>query len=165
MTIGCPKEIKQHEYRVGLAPSSVRSYTGQGHTVLVQAGAGTSAGHDDASYRQAGAKIVVDVREICETSDMIVKVKEPQPSEYGFFHKGQILFTYLHLAADSDLTQAMAGAAVKAVAYETIETEDHQLPLLKPMSEIAGRLSVQQGAKCLENPHFAPISTSPPTRI
>lgn len=152
MRIGCLKEVKRHEYRVGLTPASARRYVENGHTVAIQEGAGRGAGFDDADYARAGAAIVDDPRKIFALSDMIVKVKEPQPAEYDCFHPGQILFTYLHLAADRTLTDALRERGLRAVAYETIETDDHTLPLLKPMSQIAGRLSVQEGAKCLENP-------------
>lgn len=150
MKIGCVKEIKHHEYRVGLTPSCVRSYISRGHEVLIQSGAGVAAGFDDEKYEMAGAKIIADKKEIFDKSEMIVKVKEPLPQEYELFHEGQILYTYLHLAASRELTEAMMKRKVKGVAYETIETPDGQLPCLKPMSEIAGRLSIQQGAKYLE---------------
>jgi alanine dehydrogenase len=150
MKIGCVKEIKHHEYRVGLTPSCVRSYVSRGHEVFIETGAGTAAGFEDEKYEIAGAKIVVNKKDIFDKCQMIVKVKEPLPQEYEMFHEGQILYTYLHLAASRELTETMMKRKIKGVAYETIETADGQLPCLKPMSEIAGRLSIQQGAKYLE---------------
>ena len=150
MNIGCVKEIKTHEYRVALTPSDVKTYLGRGHHVTVQSNAGTAAGFEDGEYERAGAKIVADSAEIFGSSDMIVKVKEPLPEEYGLLKSGQILYTYLHLAANRPLTETLMEKGIKAVAYETIETEDGHLPCLKPMSEIAGRLAVQEGAKYLE---------------
>jgi alanine dehydrogenase len=150
MKIGCVKEIKHHEYRVGLTPSCVGSYTKRGHQVIIESGAGAAAGFSDDEYARAGAVISSDKKKIFDQSEMIVKVKEPLPEEYDLFHDDQILYTYLHLAASQSLTEAMMKRKVKGVAYETIQTEDGQLPCLKPMSEIAGRLSVQEGAKYLE---------------
>jgi len=152
MRIGTPREIKTHEYRVGLTPSCAKSYVGHGHSVQVESGAGVNAGFEDDEYRAAGAEIVSDKKAIFGTCDMIVKVKEPLPEEYDLFREGQILFTYLHLAAARELTEAMMQRKIKGVAYETIEVENGALPCLKPMSEIAGRLSVQEGAKYLEKP-------------
>jgi len=150
MKIGCLKEIKKHEYRVGLVPSDVKSYVSRGHQVMIQKGAGDAAGFVDEEYKKAGARIEPDRKKIFQHCEMIIKVKEPLPEEYELFHKEQILFTYLHLAADRDLTEAMMKAGIKGVAYETIETEGGQLPCLQPMSEIAGRLAIQEGAKYLE---------------
>ncbi len=150
MKIGTVREIKNHEYRVGLTPSSVKSYTDHGHRVFVEKGAGIEAGYPDDDYRSAGAGILGSAAEVFEVCDMIVKVKEPQPSEFPLLRKGQILYTYLHLAADSALTEALLKTGIKGVAYETMELPDGSLPCLKPMSEIAGRLSVQEGAKYLE---------------
>ncbi|HJZ41826.1 MAG TPA: alanine dehydrogenase [Bacteroidales bacterium] len=150
MKIGCVKEIKTHEYRVGLTPSDVKSYVSRGHKVTIQQGAGEDAGFTDEEYRMSGAVLEADRKKIFDGSEMIVKVKEPLPEEYNLFHKDQILYTYLHLAADRVLTDAMMKAGIKGVAYETIETADGQLPCLQPMSEIAGRLAVQEGAKFLE---------------
>ncbi|MBN1117690.1 MAG: alanine dehydrogenase [Bacteroidales bacterium] len=150
MIIGCVKEIKTHEYRVGLTPSDVKSYVMRGHHVLIQSNAGTNAGFEDESYRQAGAEMMAGREDIFSRSEMIVKVKEPLPEEYPLFKENQILYTYLHLAADKRLTEALMARKIKGVAYETIEKADGQLPCLKPMSEIAGRLSVQEGAKYLE---------------
>lgn len=150
MKIGSVKEIKSHEYRVGLTPSCVAAYVSRGHEVLIQANAGTAAGFEDSEYQAAGACIIADRKAIFDTCEMIVKVKEPIEEEYNLFHENQILYTYLHLAADLPLTQSLMANKVKSVAYETIEDQNGQLPCLKPMSEIAGRLSVQEGAKYLE---------------
>lgn len=150
MIIGTCKEIKSHEYRVGLTPDCVRAYVAHGHRVLVESGAGASTGFDDEQYRNAGAEVLADKDEVFSLADMIVKVKEPLPEEYSFFKAGQILYTYLHLAASRELTEELMRLKVKGVAYETIETENGGLPCLKPMSEIAGRLSIQEGAKYLE---------------
>ena len=150
MKIGCVKEIKHHEYRVGLTPSCVRSYISRGHEVYLESGAGVAAGFEDEKYEIAGAKITANKKDIFDTCEMIIKVKEPLPQEYELFHEGQILYTYLHLAASRELTENMMKLKIKGVAYETIETKDGQLPCLKPMSEIAGRLSIQEGAKYLE---------------
>jgi alanine dehydrogenase len=152
MRIGCVKEIKKHEYRVGLTPRCVAAYTTGGHKVTVEAGAGEGAGFDDAQYAAAGAAVSRDRNRIFAESDMIIKVKEPQEEEYGLLREGQILFTYLHLAADEAQTRALLDRKVSAVAYETIRTGSGDLPCLKPMSEIAGRLSIQEGAKYLERP-------------
>jgi len=150
MKIGCLKEIKTHEYRVGLTPSDVKSYVSRGHEVIIQQLAGAAAGFTDAEYVASGARIETDRKKIFDACEMIIKVKEPLPEEYGLFHQDQILYTYLHLAADRVLTEAMLKSGIKGVAYETIETADGQLPCLQPMSEIAGRLAVQEGAKFLE---------------
>jgi alanine dehydrogenase len=150
MKIGCVKEIKHHEYRVGLIPSDVRSYISRGHKVIIQKSAGNAAGFEDIEYRKAGAVIAANREEVYNNAEMIIKVKEPIPEEYGLLHNEQILFTYLHLAADRNLTENLMKTGVKAVAYETIEDDEGQLPCLKPMSEIAGRLAVQEGAKYLE---------------
>ena len=150
MVVGTVKEIKTHEYRVGLTPSDVKSFASHGHSVLFESGSGDNAGFEDADYRAAGARIVQDKREIFAAAEMIVKVKEPLEAELPLLREDQVLFTYLHLAASEKLTRELVRRKVKAVAYETIETEDGHLPCLKPMSEIAGRLSVQEGAKYLE---------------
>lgn len=152
MKIGTIKEIKTHEYRVGLTPACVKAYCLRGHEVLVEQGAGDDTGFKDSEYIAAGAKIVGDRKQIFDDCEMIVKVKEPLPEEYDLFHEGQILYTYLHLAASKDLTESLMNKKIKAIAYETIETDGGSLPCLKPMSEIAGRLSVQEGAKYLEKP-------------
>lgn len=140
MVIGTVKEIKTHEYRVGLTPSCAVSFVSRGHTVLFEQGAGDDAGYDDAEYSAAGAAVLNNKKKIFDDADMIVKVKEPLAEELDFFHEEQILFTYLHLAASEQLTHELLKRSIKAVAYETIETEDGALPCLKPMSEIAGRL-------------------------
>ena len=150
MTIGLPREIKNNEFRVGLTPGAVSAYVQAGHAVLVEAGAGLGAGFSDAEYVDAGAKIVPEAGEVWVKADMIVKVKEPIECEYKYFREGLILYTYLHLAADAPLTKALMDGGVKAVAYETIVGRGGGLPCLAPMSEIAGRMAVQEGAKYLE---------------
>ncbi|MGF7006813.1 alanine dehydrogenase [Aminobacter sp. BE322] len=150
MRVGCPKEIKNHEYRVGLTPGSVREYVAHGHEVLVEAGAGAGIGADDNAYRAAGAHIAKTAEEVFTRSDMIVKVKEPQPREWAQLREGQILYTYLHLAPDPDQTRGLLASGVTAVAYETVTDDRGGLPLLAPMSEVAGRLSIQAGATALQ---------------
>ncbi|MCI0498393.1 MAG: alanine dehydrogenase [Planctomycetales bacterium] len=152
MRIGTVREIKKHEYRVGLTPTCVKAYIKRGHEVLVQTGAGVNAGFSDEEYRRVGAVLEPSCKRIFDECDMIIKVKEPLPEEIPHFREGQILYTYLHLAASKELTQALMKKKVKAVAYETIEEADGTLPCLVPMSDIAGRLAVQQGAKYLEKP-------------
>lgn len=152
MKVGCVKETKKYEYRVGLTPDNVREYRRKGHSVFVEAGAGVGSSFSDAEYAEAGAEIVRDAVAIWRDCDMIVRVKEPLSEEYAFMREGQILYTYLHLAADRQLTEELLKRKVKAVAYETIRDRNGILPLLKPMSEVAGRLSIQEGAKCLEKP-------------
>ncbi|WP_375567322.1 alanine dehydrogenase [Oceaniradius stylonematis] len=150
MRVGCPKEIKNHEYRVGLTPGSVREYIAHGHEVIVETGAGLGIGADDGAYRAVGAKIADTAAEVFEKSDMIVKVKEPQPSEWTQLREGQILYTYLHLAPDPDQTRGLVESGCTAIAYETV-TDDHGgLPLLAPMSEVAGRLAIQASATALQ---------------
>jgi alanine dehydrogenase len=149
MEIGVPKEIKDQEFRVGLSPNSVRGRCDSGHTVWVETHAGVGAGFLDEDYLQAGAKIVPDSKAAWDR-EMVVKVKEPLPPEYAFIQKEQILFTYLHLAAARSLTERLIESGVTAIAYETVELPNHSLPLLTPMSIIAGRLSVQFGARFLE---------------
>lgn len=150
MKLGVPREIKRHEYRVGMTPHSVKAYAKNGHQVLVERGAGVGSGYEDAEYKSAGALIVDDKAVLFHEAEMIVKVKEPLVEEFPLFREGQILYTYLHLAASRDLAQELIRRKVTGVAYETIELPDHSLPCLTPMSEIAGRLSVQEGAKYLE---------------
>src|SRR3989454_1133617 len=150
MIIGIPKEIKDHEFRVGLTPGGTRALVKAGHRVVVEAGAGAGSGLDDPAYRAAGAEVVSDKTALFERADLIVKVKEPLPEEYPLFRKSQALFTYLHLAADRPLTEALLDRRVLAIAYETVERPDGGLPILRPMSEVAGRLSVQIGAHYLE---------------
>ena len=150
MHIGVPKEIKNHEYRVGLTPASVRELVQAGHEVIVQTDAGTGIGMTDADYISAGATVKADARQVFADSDLVVKVKEPQPDECRFLRAGQVLFTYLHLAPDPQQTELLLNSAAIAIAYETVTAVDGSLPLLAPMSEVAGRLSVQAGAHCLE---------------
>ncbi|MCH2174826.1 MAG: alanine dehydrogenase [Lentisphaeria bacterium] len=152
MKIGTVNEIKKHEYRVGMTPTCAHAYIKHGHDVYFESGAGDSTGFTDDQYEAVGAKPLATAKEVFDMVDMVIKVKEPLPQEYDLFHEGQILYTYLHLAADKPLTEALLRKKVKAVAYETIEDQDHLLPCLRPMSEIAGRLSVQEGAKYLEKP-------------
>src|SRR3989441_5375676 len=152
MTVGVPKEIKGQEYRVALLPSAAYQLIQRGHQVIVERGAGAGAGYPDADYDQAGAKLVTDHAAVFSESDMVVKVKEPQPSEYELLRPGQILFTYLHLAANRPLTEALMKSGVTALAYETVEV-NRRLPLLEPMSEIAGRMSILVGGYFLAK-HF-----------
>ena len=150
MIIGLPKEIKSFEFRVGLVPSNVSDYVAAGHTVLVEAGAGLGSGFADQEYIDAGAEILENAADVWAKADMIVKVKEPLECEYKYFREGLIIYTYLHLADNKPLTDAMLKAKVKGVAYETIIGRTGNLPCLAPMSHIAGRLSIQEGAKYLE---------------
>jgi alanine dehydrogenase len=150
MRVGCPKEIKNHEYRVGLTPGAVREYVAHGHEVLVETKAGAGIGADDDAYRAAGARIVPTAADIFQKSDMVVKVKEPQPTEWAQLRDGQILYTYLHLAPDPEQTKGLLASGVTAIAYETVTDERGGLPLLAPMSEVAGRLSIQAGATALQ---------------
>jgi alanine dehydrogenase len=151
MRIGVLKEIKKHEYRVGLTPSAVSKYVAEGHELFVESSAGLGTGFTDDDYIQAGASIC-NVKDTFGNADMIIKVKEPQISELPKFRRDQILFTYLHLAADKALTQELMGIGLTSIAYETIQLPNRSHPCLTPMSEIAGRLSVQEGAKYLETP-------------
>ncbi|MBX9296952.1 alanine dehydrogenase [Chromobacterium piscinae] len=150
MLIGVPKEIKNHEYRVGLTPSGVRELVANGHKVLVQTHAGLAIGFTDEQYIQAGASIASNAEEVFERADMIVKVKEPQPVECRLLRPGQILFTYLHLAPDPEQTKLLIESDSVAIAYETVTDERGGLPLLAPMSEVAGRMAIQAGAHALE---------------
>ena len=150
MLVGCPKEIKNHEYRVGLTPGSVREYVAHGHDVIVETGAGHGIGADDGAYRAVGARVADTAAEVFEKADMIVKVKEPQPSEWTQLREGQILYTYLHLAPDPDQTKGLVESGCTAVAYETVTDDDGGLPLLAPMSEVAGRLAIQASATALQ---------------
>src|SRR5215510_144440 len=149
MLIGVPKETKTHEYRVGMTPAGVRLLTAHGHRVLIETAAGAGSGITDEQYVQAGAAIVSTAAEAWG-ADMVVKVKEPLPAEYGFFREGLVLYTYLHLAAERELTKTLVKSKVTGIAYETIQLDDGSLPLLRPMSEVAGRMAVQVGASCLE---------------
>ena len=150
MRVGCVKEIKNNEFRVGMTPDNVKSYVASGHEVYIEKSAGTGSGFTDEEYTQAGAKILDTAKEVWDTSEMMIKVKEPLKEEYSLFHEGLILYTYLHLAADKPQTDALLDYKVKGVAYETLTDRNGGLPLLAPMSQIAGRLSVQEGAKYLE---------------
>ena len=150
MVIGTVREIKRHEYRVGLTPQCVQAYIDRGHQVLVEQGAGTEAGFGDADYAAAGARLVPTAAAVWAGATLLVKVKEPQAAEFGLLRPGLILFTYLHLAAEREVTAALLRSQTSGVAYETIETAAGQLPCLTPMSQIAGRLAVQEGAKYLE---------------
>ena len=152
MKIGLPKEIKNEEYRVGLTPATAREYILRGHTICVETGAGVGSGFCDSEYEKAGCVILGDAQSIYDGSEMIIKVKEPIAQEYDMLNEGQILYTYLHLAANLPLTQALLQQRVNAVAYETVVEMDGSLPLLTPMSQIAGRMAVQEGAKYLERP-------------
>ena len=152
MLIGVPKEIKTREYRVGMTPAGVRALVANGHKVVVEKNAGDGSGIEEAEYTRAGASIVATAADAW-AADMVVKVKEPLPAEYGFFRKDLILYTYLHLAPEPELTKELAKKGVAGVAYETIQLEDGSLPLLRPMSEVAGRMAVQVGATCLEKEH------------
>ncbi len=150
MIIGVPKEIKRHEYRVGATPHCVKTYIKHGHDVFVQKGAGIGSGYNDDEYIRAGAQMLDTAKAVFDTAEMIIKVKEPQPEEYDLFKPGHLLYTYLHLAAAVPLAEELLERGVNSVAYETIELPGRYLPCLTPMSEIAGRLSVQEGAKYLE---------------
>ncbi len=153
MRIGVPKEIKNHEYRVGLTPESVAELAGHGHSVLIETGAGSGIGATDSAYQAAGAEIVDTAAKVFAAADMIVKVKEPQPAECAMLRPGQILYTYLHLAPDPEQTKALLASGVTAIAYETVTSPSGGLPLLKPMSQVAGRMSIQAGATALEKAH------------
>jgi alanine dehydrogenase len=150
MLVGVPKEIKVQEYRVGLTPSAVREYVAAGHSVLVERGAGNGIGASDEIYQRAGASIAADAAEVFRRAEMIVKVKEPQPSEWRQLREGQILFTYLHLAPDREQAEGLLRSGCTAVAYETVTDERGGLPLLAPMSEVAGRLSIEAAGSALK---------------
>ena len=150
MRIGVPREIKVHEYRVGLVPAGVRELTGAGHQVLIESGAGNGIGVDDEQFRAAGASIAARAEEVFERSEMIVKVKEPQAVECERLRSGQVLFTYLHLAADPQQVHGLMKSGATAIAYETVTAPSGSLPLLTPMSEVAGRMSIQVGAASLQ---------------
>ncbi len=150
MRIGVPKEIKTHEYRVGLTPAGVQELVQHGHTVVVETGAGAGSGWADEAYRAVGASVAATGAEVFAAADMVVKVKEPQPAEIARLRRGQVLFTYLHLAADKAQTEALMRSGATCIAYETVTDRAGSLPLLAPMSEVAGRMAVQVGAHCLE---------------
>ena len=154
MIVGVPREIKQDEYRVALIPVGAEELTAAGHTVLVEQGAGLGSGIPDELYAENGAEIVASAEELFSRADMVIKVKEPQPEEWALLKPGQILFTYFHFAADEALTRGFLETGATAVAYETLEGRGGQLPLLTPMSEVAGRMSIQEGAKYLERPQL-----------
>jgi len=153
MKIGIPKEIKVHEYRVGMTPAGIAELVAAGHSAVVQAGAGGGAGFSDDDYVAAGAEILADAKAVFAQADMIVKVKEPQPVECDMLRPGQLLFTYLHLAADPVQAKGLLGSGCTAIAYETVGLPGQGLPLLAPMSEVAGRMSVQVAATCLQKEH------------
>jgi alanine dehydrogenase len=171
MRIGVPKEIKNHEYRVGLTPPSVRELAAHGHQVLVEKGAGAGIGASDAVYEKAGAKILPSADEVFAAADMIVKVKEPQPVEIARLRPGQILFTYLHLAPDPEQCAGLMKSGAVCIAYETVTQAGGGLPLLAPMSEVAGRMAVQAGAHSLEKAHggmgilLGGVAGVPPAKI
>jgi alanine dehydrogenase len=150
--IGIPTEVKDSEYRVAATPEGVRELVAAGHTVVIQAGAGRGSALGDAEFERAGARVLRSADDVFGEADMIVKVKEPQPSEFERFRDKQLLFTYLHLAADRDLTEFLRDRNITAIAYETVQLPDRSLPLLAPMSEIAGRMAPHEGAKLLERP-------------
>ena len=171
MLIGVPKEIKNHEYRVGLTPSSVRELTTRGHAVLVERSAGAGIGAHDSTYEKAGAKLAANAAEVFSRADMIVKVKEPQAAERAMLRAEQILFTYLHLAPDPDQCRDLVNSGAVCIAYETVTQPGGGLPLLAPMSEVAGRMAIQAGAHCLERAHggmgvlLGGVAGVPPARI
>jgi alanine dehydrogenase len=171
MRIGVPKEVKNHEYRVGLTPASARELVHHGHTVQVQAGAGAGIGAADADYLVAGATIAADAAEVFAQAELIVKVKEPQAAERAMLRPGQVLFTYLHLAPDPEQCRDLVAGGAVCIAYETVTDRSGGLPLLAPMSEVAGRLAVQAGAYCLERAHggmgvlLGGVAGVPPARI
>lgn len=171
MLVGVPKEIKNHEYRVGLTPGNVRQLTAHGHQVVVQKDAGTAIGLSDDQYVAAGAKIAETAAEIFASADMIVKVKEPQPHECKMLREGQVLFTYLHLAPDPEQTKLLQESGAICVAYETVTDRNGGLPLLAPMSEVAGRMSIQAGAHCLEKSYggigilLGGVPGTPPAKV
>jgi alanine dehydrogenase len=154
MIVGVPKETKRDEYRVGMLPVGVEELRRAGHRVLIEGGAGLGSGLPDQTYVEHGAELVYTAEELFGTADMIVKVKEPLAAEWPLLRRGQIVFTYFHLAADRWLTEALLNAGITAVAYETLRDENGRLPLLTPMSEVAGRMSIQEGAKYLERPQM-----------
>ena len=171
MIIGVPREVKEGEERVGMTPSGAGALSGSGHQVLIEEAAGEFCGFADDDYRQAGAKVTGDQSEIWETSDVVVKVKEPLPEEYAFLREGLTVFAFLHLAAVPDLARALVESGATGIAYETVQLEDGTLPVLAPMSEVAGCIAVQNGAYYLEAHHggrgvlLSGISGSPPGRV
>jgi alanine dehydrogenase len=154
MIIGVPKEIKRDEYRVAMLPVGVEELTRAGHTVVMERGAGLGSGLSNAEYQQSGAELLDTAADVFARADLIVKVKEPQPEEWGWLRPGQSVFTYFHFAADRPLTEAMIASGATCIAYETLRDDQGRLPLLTPMSEVAGRMSIQEGAKYLERPQM-----------
>lgn len=154
MIVGVPREVKSDEYRIAMLPVGVEELVARGHSVIVEAGAGLGSGLSDHDYLRAGAQLAADGAEVFAAADLIVKVKEPQPEEYALVRPGQIVFTYFHFAASLTLTEAMRDSGSTCIAYETLRDRNGRLPLLTPMSEVAGRMSIQQGAKYLEKPHM-----------
>ena len=152
MIIGIPKEIKNNEFRVGMTPSGVNSFIRNGHTVYLQKGAGLGSGFSDNLYSKVGAQIFDSIEDVYAKSEMIIKIKEPLKEEYGLIKKGQIIYTFFHFASSKELTEAMIASGAICIAYETVQNQDRTLPLLTPMSEVAGRMATQQGAKFLEKP-------------
>jgi alanine dehydrogenase len=171
MRIGVPREIKVHEYRVGLVPAGVRELTAAGHEVLIETGAGNGIGVDDAQFRGAGAAIAPSAAEVFQRAEMVIKVKEPQPAECAMLRPGQVLFTYLHLAADPEQARGLMKSGATAIAYETVTGPKGSLPLLTPMSEVAGRMSIQVGAASLQKAHggfgilLGGVPGVPPARV
>jgi len=171
MKIGVPREIKTHEYRVGLVPQSVRELVAHGHEVLVERDAGAGIGASDDDYAAVGAQVLESVGAVFAEAELIVKVKEPQPRERRMLRAGQVIFTYLHLAPDAEQTQALLASGCVAIAYETVTAPEGGLPLLTPMSEVAGRMSIQVGAHYLERPHGGPgillsgVTGVPPAKV
>ncbi len=154
MIVGVPTEVKTDEYRVAMLPFGVEELTGRGHRVLVQAGAGLGSGIGDHDYLAAGAELVSNAADVFGAADLVIKVKEPQPEEFSLVRQGQLLFTYFHFAASRELTEAMIASGATCLAYETLRDAHGRLPLLTPMSEVAGRMSIQEGAKYLERPQM-----------
>ena len=152
MIIGAPRETKADEYRVGLLPVGVELLVGDGHGVLVESGAGRGSGYSDQTYERVGAEIVDTAQDLFARADLLVKVKEPQSPEIAMLRPSQVVFTYFHFASSFELTSDCLSAGIDAVAYETLRDEAGRLPLLTPMSEVAGKMAVQEGAKCLEKP-------------
>lgn len=169
--IGVPKEIKDNENRVAITPAGVHAFVQAGHEVVIEQGAGLGSGFSDASYEEAGARILPSAEEVWRSAAMILKVKEPLPEEYRYFRSDLILFTYLHLAAAPELTRALMESGITAIAYETVQLPDGSLPLLTPMSEVAGRMSIQIGAHFLEKAHggrgelLGGVPGVPPARV
>lgn len=171
MIVGVPKEIKDSENRIAMTPAGVHALVNEGHQVLVEQDAGMGSGFTNESYTEAGATLVGTAKDVWGKADMVMKVKEPLPAEYGYFRSDLILFTYLHLAPEAELTKALVESGITAVAYETVQLEDRSLPLLSPMSEVAGRMSIQIGAHFLEKAHggrgelLGGVPGVPPSRV